>query len=269
MTTLNYSIRTAELAMKAYKQVFDDREKMKEKLMEPPIPDMTAWEEDWDRTTEEMAMRARQGIVAERALIFEHALQIERDTIKPIVEHYKPEVPKNNNNTYMITVRPKPGVEWKEFRKQTDRTCMKSKQISWCAYTYEQKAETEDKLGDGFHMHMVCKWDKPWSQVLQACKAAWSKFADDNCIKVRDCPNPEEVLQKYMINYESKDGHKLNTKEMDTLWRQRMGLQPVYYRDWDLRGAGGSSSTEPPPPQNEKNNNNNFSEDPSCTRESE
>lgn len=41
MTTLNYSIRTAELAMKAYEQIFDEREKMKEKLMAEPAPDMT------------------------------------------------------------------------------------------------------------------------------------------------------------------------------------------------------------------------------------
>lgn len=264
MTTLNYSIRTAELAMKAYEQVFDDREKLKEKLMKPPVPDLTEWEAEWDRATEEMALRARQGVVTKRALIFEHALQIERDTIKPIVEHYKTDIPKNNNNTYMVTVRPKPGVEWEEFRKQTDKTCMKSKQIEKCAYTYEQKAETEDKLGEGFHMHMVCKWNKPWSQVLQSCKAAWGKLADENCIKVRECPNPEEVLQDYMVDYKSKDGHKDKTKEMDTLWRQRMGLQPVYYRDW----AGGSSSTVPPQTQIEKNNNN-FSEDLSCTRGSE
>lgn len=253
MTTLNYSIRTAELAMKAYEQIFDEREKMKEKLMAEPAPDMTEWEAEWDRATEEMAMRARQGVVAKRALIFEHALQIERDTIKPIVEHYKAEPPKNNNNTYMITVRPKPGVEWEEFRKQTDKTCMKSKQIQWCAYTYEQKAESEDKLGEGFHTHIVCKWNKPWSQVLQACKAAWGKLADENCIKVRECPNPEQVLEGYMVEYESKDGHKIVTKEMDKLWRQRMGLDPVYYRNWDLRipVEGGSSSTGPPPlPQN-------------------
>lgn len=140
----------------------------------------------------------------------------------------------NATKTYFITVRPDcTKVSFREFHDKVvtlmDRACFHTYILS-----FEQKGLEEADLGKGFHVHIIAKMSqRSKTEVLRDIKssfAAWlahEKIAE-NCIEVDPCKNPKEHAQRYLVDYQSKDGHKAPTKEWDAKWREREGLQPLY-----------------------------------------
>lgn len=135
-----------------------------------------------------------------------------------------------NNKAYFITIRPDDKkVTFIEFKEKIDklvaRPCFIDSTIS-----YEQKGECLEDIGIGFHVHIVAKMkQRSKGEVLRNIVSSFSKWISENkissnCIQVDITSNPEKLIQNYLIEYQSDDGHKIKTKNTDALWRANMGL---------------------------------------------
>lgn len=126
-----------------------------------------------------------------------------------------------------ITIRPNPDVSWDTFRAICDKYVSRKMFISG-TYSFEQKGESEDTLGKGFHIHLVVKSKDNLAQVLKNTINTFKHVAAANCVKVLDTSNGQKLIQDYLIDYKSKDEHKEATQAWDALWRINEGLQPLY-----------------------------------------
>lgn len=153
---------------------------------------------------------------------------------KLLHEEYVKELGVQTHNWYFITIRPDDRVctfeEFYDFcRKFASRKC----HIQF-TLTFEQKGETEEDIGKGFHFHMVTNMTQTSQpEVLRDVKSTFNKLIQskklaENCIKIKTTRNPDEIIEKYLTDYESVDDHKMKTKEIDKLWRQRLNLETTY-----------------------------------------
>lgn len=149
---------------------------------------------------------------------------IEEDTGEPLLL-----IPQGNKQAYFITVRPDCNkVKFIDFyndvAKFTQRKCFKDFKLS-----FEQKGTDDKSLGQGFHVHIVAEMtQRSKGEVLRDTQNTFKKYTAPNCIEVLTTRNPQELVDKYLVNYESEDGHKEPTKEWDLLWRQQNLLDSLY-----------------------------------------
>lgn len=141
------------------------------------------------------------------------------------------------NRTYMITIRPEcKKISFNKFFTEisnfVQRKCFLDYQLS-----FEQKGMSLDTLGHGFHVHIVAHMtQKSKGEVLRDTKSSMgcnkpNAWIIDNCIQVDVCKNPNDTVQNYLIDYNSKDGHKIQTKEWDDIWRSNIGIKNIYQND--------------------------------------
>lgn len=133
-----------------------------------------------------------------------------------------------DKNWYFITIRPSNSIEWSAFLERVKRliarSCFKDYTLS-----FEQKGTSTENLGDGFHVHIVANMtQRSKGEVLRDIARTFQGIVDTQYIDVKPTRNPHDVVSKYLIAYESDDGHKETTKSWDTLWRQQHGLQDLY-----------------------------------------
>lgn len=138
-------------------------------------------------------------------------------------------IPQGQKQAYFITIRPDASkISFKDFYNQVkhfvDRKCFKEFKLS-----FEQKGTSEETLGQGFHVHIVANMSqRSKGEVLRDTQSTFSNCTAPNCIQVLTTKNPQELVDKYLINYESDDQHKEITKSWDALWRQRNHLESLY-----------------------------------------
>lgn len=148
--------------------------------------------------------------------------------------------------TFFITLRPDCSkVSFRDFFEKV-KALLARKSFHTYTLSFEQKGLDESELGKGFHVHIVAKTSyRSVPEVLRAINGTYDEekqaFANGtlskwiaqkkiapNCVDVKVCKNPKEHTQRYLVNYESNDGHKIATKETDAQWRINLGLQPLY-----------------------------------------
>lgn len=134
-------------------------------------------------------------------------------------------------NWFFITARPNPECTWINFYnavyKFTNRKCIQIYTLS-----FEQKGTSEETLGTGFHFHMVAKTThRSKGECLRDTKSSFAKTCAENAIQVNPTRNPNDIIKKYLLEYESEDSHKACTKEWDALWRKKMDLDDLYSND--------------------------------------
>lgn len=190
-----------------------------------------------DEQIEEQAALSKQNTIDVEMLLIKEAIDLNERVLGPLLDGKKI----NNKSYFFISVRPQNDDDFWTFKKQCDRFAS-SKQISEAAWSFEQKGESIDTLGNGYHFHLVAKFDLYKSQVLQQAVSAFKKFAQPQCVDVKVCGNPIEHVQRYLVDYDCDDDHKSCTKEWDARWRTSLGLEALYTRNW-----GGLSSPMTPP----------------------
>lgn len=153
---------------------------------------------------------------------------------KRLHELYVNEVGQETFNWYHISIRPNDNnISFEDFyefiRKLIERKCF----IQYHA-VFEQKGENEQDLGKGFHTHIVANMtQRSKGEVIRDIKSSLKKMIDkgqiaENCIQVDPTRNPNEIIDKYLTDHESIDGHKEKTKVTDELWRKKMNLEEYY-----------------------------------------
>jgi len=136
---------------------------------------------------------------------------------------------------YFITIRPKPEIRFIDFYNQVVKYMKRASFIKY-RLSFEQKGMNEDDIGHGFHCHIVTlesKW-RSKGECLRDTKSSFNKLCEPNCIQVEITKNPLELVESYLIKYESQDNHKMSTQDMDAVWRMNQGLLDIYTEDDEL-----------------------------------
>lgn len=133
---------------------------------------------------------------------------------------------------YFVTIRPDERlIDFASFKTIVDKY-LERKMIKSAFYSFEQKGESLETLGQGFHVHIIVMGTTCTSQAqlkdrtistFKHCTAA-------NCIEVCYIPDYQQRQNRvnYLVDYTSKKGYKIQTKIWDALWRQSVGLQDTY-----------------------------------------
>lgn len=135
---------------------------------------------------------------------------------------------------YFITIRPDCSkitfeLFYNKIAKLMDRKCFKTFTLS-----FEQKGTNQETLGQGFHCHIVTETThRSKGELLRDLTSTFNKWINlqyitENNIDVKPSKTPEQLIQNYLIEYNSEDGHKEPTKQWDTLWREYNKIQPIY-----------------------------------------
>lgn len=149
-----------------------------------------------------------------------------------------------SKQTFMITIRPDDAkTTFPDFVNKVNNL-IAQKSFTSGSYSFEQKGTKIEDMGKGFHVHIIAQLtlrSKP--DVIRRLLGTmsegkykngfFSSWINDgiisaNCIQVDVCKNPDEVIQNYLLDYKSEDGHKEETRSMDELWRTASGLERLY-----------------------------------------
>lgn len=135
---------------------------------------------------------------------------------------------------FFITIRPDDSkCDFADFKEKCLKLVQRACFLEY-ALSFEQKGTTPEDLGKGFHCHIVAKMkQRSKGEVLRDVTSTFKPWIDagliaSNCIDVHVTKNPEELVNRYLVAYESDDEHKGATKAWDDLWRQHQGIESLY-----------------------------------------
>lgn len=144
------------------------------------------------------------------------------------------ETPSDKKNYFFITVRPDDTMCTFDDFKHKILDLVKRKCFIEYTLSFEQAGKNVSDMGKGFHCHIVAKMKQSSkSNVLRDVTSSFKPWIESrkittNNIEVVSTRNPEQLIQSYLINYESEDGHKSLTKSIDELWRSSNDIAPLY-----------------------------------------
>jgi len=145
-----------------------------------------------------------------------------------------------------ISIRPREEyTDWPAFREAIT-SFTQSSIFSAAVWSFEQKGETDNDLGKGFHAHVVVRLQpgRYNSHIIRALKQTGilgAMCGDAGC-QIDTAKTPHQLIQGYLLDYVSPaDEHKETTRESDAKWRTREGIMPIY-------GNLSAFGVEPPVP---------------------
>jgi hypothetical protein len=134
-----------------------------------------------------------------------------------------------SKQSFFITIRPDETRIGFEGFKDLVLNFIKRKMFTKYTLSFEQKGTSVETLGKGFHCHIVATMTcRSKGEVLRNTISTFKGCTADNCIKVIVASKPQEIIDNYLKEYNSDDGHKEVTMEWDKLWRESHGLQSLY-----------------------------------------
>lgn len=110
---------------------------------------------------------------------------------------------------------------------------MSKKWVESYLYVYEQRSETLDELGKGFHFHSLIKKpsNKPPFQIMREFKNTIKKIVDvenHHFFNIKYIDHPEALRKQIYICGQKADENKHKKQEMDIIWRQREKIEQYY-----------------------------------------
>lgn len=139
-----------------------------------------------------------------------------------------------SKQSYMITIRPDQNkIDFYDFKERVEEFVSRKCFLEY-KYSFEQKGTDPMSLGNGFHVHIVAKMkQRSKSEVLRDTLSTWKDWVEKgyiaaNCIDVITTKNGDQLVENYLVEYKSDDGHKELTHSWDELWRTGMSLQRLY-----------------------------------------
>lgn len=164
---------------------------------------------------------------------FQKILALKNETKKRLDESKLSTV---KNRWFWITINPEPKVSVAEFQKCVANVASRSF-VKQAMYVYEQRGETEDGIGKGFHCHMLIERDmsnkhdvpaKIIERIRNTCKKVLKLHKNNPYIQIVDAEYAKDKI-RYMLG--DKDLHK-EKKDLkltyDKLWRDRENIEHSY-----------------------------------------
>lgn len=125
---------------------------------------------------------------------------------------------------WFLSVRPPPETTWEQFKK--DVAVLIDKVKTDGHYCFEQKGDTEETMGHGFHIHLICEHYGTRDAFLKMVKRNFPYITNGIVLKVL----------KGLSNYNKVYGYITGAKEeakkgaclYDDPWRKSLGLLSLY-----------------------------------------
>lgn len=127
-------------------------------------------------------------------------------------------------HVWFITICPDE-TQWTlyKFRKALCRLTTSKKTHDMC-YCLEQRGDNPDKLGNGYHAHLLYVTKYYRSTIIYDLRA---KFANCN-IDVPPRNSDKTFLDRYNYMCGHKTSEKMEKVVMDRIWRDNESIEPIY-----------------------------------------
>jgi len=130
-----------------------------------------------------------------------------------------------------ITVNPSPDVPLSDFRKAVDKSVKKTF-IKKSLHVIEQRGETMEELGKGFHTHiLIDKGDFRPSHLRREFARTFSKVCDTSnphCFNINYCKIEDIPKRQNYILGSKKDVAKHKKQLMDKEFRKKFAIKEYY-----------------------------------------
>lgn len=168
----------------------------------------------------------------QRRLIYLIGKQKERQAVMGSSHSPVKDKRKADTGMYFITVSPPPEANLQEFIRATHQF-MALKVIKDGSYVFEQRSETEDEMGRGFHTHILCQRQTKPSAFKKELKRIFLKFFRSDCFGQKQffMENVEIAEKHKKIRYmkgEKYGKSKAKKCSMDKIWRKSVLLNDMY-----------------------------------------
>ena len=142
-----------------------------------------------------------------------------------IARPYKSAYKAKEQHYYFLTINPKE-CEVNDLLKITE-LIMKRSWVKMYSYVYEQRGETIKDKGIGKHIHMIIDKSIRKSQALVSIHSAIKNYCTRENIDIREMTkNGKLIRENYMRG--NKTDVKLQSVEIDKLWRKENNLEAIY-----------------------------------------
>lgn len=135
---------------------------------------------------------------------------------------------------YFITVNPKPDTNLDVFLKLL-ANFVKRKPVLDYVYVIEQRGETIEEVGKGFHSHILVSWDPKMSKrVRQFCGETFKRVIGCNSNKIININKIPKEYYKDKIDYMTGlkwDPEKDQKIKIDLIFRQKNNILSLYKND--------------------------------------
>jgi len=146
-----------------------------------------------------------------------------------------------NYTHIFLTINPPPSMALNDFINTIDKTLTTSKGLKqWIEgylYVLEQRGETIEEIGKGFHTHILIKLigHKKKSHIDRELKNNWKNTLDiDNyhILNIKYIDNDEAIRKQNYILGAKKEDIKHKKQELDVIWRENNSLEKYYFLDY-------------------------------------
>lgn len=173
-----------------------------------------------------------EGEVAFRNLLWERQMYAHEKNVElglQLLEDFKTRIQSGNKDRWsLLTVRPPHGTDWEIFLKSCNEFIAKwGDKWSTCEYAYEQKGESIETMGHGFHWHiLICTQHANYyrTHIVRDAQRLFTYVAA-NCIQVDSIRNLDRA-RAYIRG--EKEASKMPAVTYDRLWRKSMGIEELF-----------------------------------------
>lgn len=150
-----------------------------------------------------------------------------RELLKP-----QPEV-----DFFFITVNPKPGITL-DFLHKHIKNFITRKPVKNYLYNFEQRGESEEKVGEGLHCHMLITWERAASRrVRQFVSESFKRCVganNNNILNIHKITGEMYVDKLEYLQGKKWDADKDDKIKMDRSFRQKNNLIDIYTKDGEI-----------------------------------
>lgn len=131
---------------------------------------------------------------------------------------------------YHITIRPDASrTTFGDFYVRLQAWLGKARLTSYHV-ALEQKATDVDAvdLGKGYHAHIVAHTTQRRDSLQRSIITKFGDIMSPQALSIIRAATPTAIVQDYLLQHKSQDGHKEATRLADAAWRQHVGLAQIY-----------------------------------------
>lgn len=145
-------------------------------------------------------------------------------------------IPQNDKKYYFLTINPPPNIDLRVFLKAIQKALSK-KWITYYEYVIEQRGETLEELGKGFHTHIIFNNGIKHCKVVSEMTNSFKKILDfgspyiGNWFKLKNIDEDEMKRKTSYILDRKSEPEKWLKQDMDIIFREKFGLQKSYKYD--------------------------------------
>jgi len=145
---------------------------------------------------------------------------------------HKLEEIRQNSKYIFLTINPNSQIILTDFINKINKM-MSKKWITNYLYVYEQRGETLEELGKGFHFHLILEKPKtkPYNHLVRELANSANSVCDTSNFHFFNLKSisEEECQRKILYITASKaDVEKHKKQEMDIIFRQKFNLKSFY-----------------------------------------